>query len=130
MGDLTENFSRSEFECHCGCGADNISLELVGRLQVVRYALEVPIVITSGVRCAEYNASLDNSDPYSEHVPLDDGTPGEGVDFMVGGVIGSAGRYKIIPVLLPLFRRIGIGDDFYHVGMREFKPQNVIWLYE
>ena len=36
MGDLTDNFSRSEFACKCGCGADAISLDLVERLQLLR----------------------------------------------------------------------------------------------
>ena len=28
MGDLTKNFSRSEFACKCGCGFDDIDLVL------------------------------------------------------------------------------------------------------
>jgi len=58
MGDLTENFSRKEFACRCGCGFDKISLCLVHRLQVVRDIFGLPIIINSGCRCKEYNKKV------------------------------------------------------------------------
>jgi hypothetical protein len=29
MGDLSENFSRREFECSCGCGMDTVDAQLL-----------------------------------------------------------------------------------------------------
>lgn len=55
MGDLSANFSKNEFSCHCGCGANHISHNLVNSLQLVRDALNEPILITSGVRCETHN---------------------------------------------------------------------------
>ena len=55
MGDLTENFSRWEFACRCGCGKDDINLCLVHRLQVIRDINNLPIAISSGCRCLEHN---------------------------------------------------------------------------
>ena len=58
MGDLTKNFSRSEFACKCGCGFDDIDLELVGILQSVRLFLGVPLHVNSGCRCEEHNKKV------------------------------------------------------------------------
>ena len=55
MGDLTENFSRWEFACKCGCGFDDINIGLVNRLQVVRDIIQVPMTINSGCRCEAHN---------------------------------------------------------------------------
>lgn len=54
MGDLSENFNRSEFACKCGCGSDTIDAELIRILQDVRDKFG-PIKINSGVRCVEHN---------------------------------------------------------------------------
>ena len=61
MGELSKNFSRLEVMRPCGCGADKISSVLIEKLQKVRNIIGLPIIITSGVRCEFYNASLKNS---------------------------------------------------------------------
>ena len=58
MGDLSKNFSRSEFECSCGCGLDDVSVELVELLQEIRDEIEEPIAITSACRCKEHNEAV------------------------------------------------------------------------
>jgi len=55
---LTANFFRDEFACQCGCGFDAISLLMVDRLQQVREAINIPIKITSGCRCATHNKAI------------------------------------------------------------------------
>ena len=55
MGDLSKNFSRSEFECRCGCGMDNINPELIEVLQDLRDWWKRPITINSGCRCYDHN---------------------------------------------------------------------------
>lgn len=55
MGDLTKNFSRHEFACHCGCGFDDIDLDLVEILQRLRDWAGVPLQVTSGCRCERHN---------------------------------------------------------------------------
>lgn len=58
MGDLTENFSRSEFACNCGCGYDKIDERIVNRLQLVRDIARVPIKVNSACRCLIHNAKV------------------------------------------------------------------------
>jgi len=124
MGDLTENFSKSEFRCPCGCGSDNISRDLIVRLQMVRMAYNKPIHINSGVRCPEHNKEVGGVED-SEHVPVGDG-PGEGADLQCDN---GRDRYELLIRLVHKFDRIGIGTDFIHVGVRETKPREVVWLY-
>ncbi len=58
MGDLSRNFSRSEFACKgtncCGHSAP-IQPELISALQALRDQLNLPLSITSGFRCNRHN---------------------------------------------------------------------------
>lgn len=58
MGDLSLNFSRSEFACgHCGRRVGP-SLALVDVLQRMRTSMGAPLVIVSGYRCPAYNRAV------------------------------------------------------------------------
>ena len=61
MGDLSKNFSRSEFACKgtncCGHSAP-IQPELISALQALRNQLNLPLSITSGFRCNRHNDSV------------------------------------------------------------------------
>lgn len=67
MGDLSENFSRSEFACTCGCGFDTVDAETLEVLEDLRAWAEVPVHITSGARCKKYNASVGGAEN-SQHL--------------------------------------------------------------
>jgi len=67
MGDLTDNFNRSEFACKCGCGFDEIALDTVYICQNLRDHFGNPVTITSGCRCPEHNASVGGAEN-SQHV--------------------------------------------------------------
>lgn len=54
---LTENFTRSEFACPCGCDSQMIEQELADKIQGIRDRLGKKIRITSGYRCVSHNAS-------------------------------------------------------------------------
>lgn len=61
---VSENLSRHEFACKCGCGFDAVDITLVNLLQDAcdyfkeKYkADKVSIIITSGNRCAAHNAA-------------------------------------------------------------------------
>ena len=62
MGNLTRNFNRMEFACRCGCGfgaaPGDVNPVLAEHLQAIRDRLGVPLLIASGCRCAEHNASV------------------------------------------------------------------------
>ena len=55
MGDLTKDFSRSEFACKCGCGYDRIDPRVVDMCQVIRDGLGASIRINSACRCERRN---------------------------------------------------------------------------
>ena len=79
MGDLTENFSRSEFACKCGCGFDEIAPDTVYICQNIRHHFDRLVTITSGCRCPEHNASVGGAEN-SQHVA------GTAADVVVSGV--------------------------------------------
>lgn len=56
MTQLSENFSRSEFACNCGCGEDTVDAELINILQAFRKEINRKVTILSGCRCEKHNA--------------------------------------------------------------------------
>ena len=100
MGDISENFSRSEFACKCGCGLDSVDVELLRILETLRSHFDRPITINSGHRCVDYNAFVGGSSN-SQHLY------GRAADIVVDGIdpalvyeladqmgIGGAGEYS------------------------------------
>ena len=109
MGDLSENFSSLEVMCPCGCGANKISSILIEKLQKVRNIIGNPMVITSGVRCEFYNASLKNSSMNSSYIPDEHGI-GNVVDI---ACTTSKFRYELVEIAQKYFKRIGISGGTY-----------------
>jgi len=64
---LSENFARHEFACSCGCGFDTIDAATLEVLEEVRRYFGRPVIVTSGARCREYNASVGGV-PESQHI--------------------------------------------------------------
>ena len=58
MARLSANFDSKEFRCSCGCGKLLVDERLVQALQELRDLVKVPIIITSGYRCPEYNEKI------------------------------------------------------------------------
>ena len=58
---LTKNFTKSEFECPCGCGQQSVDTELAEKLQLIRDKVDRPLKITSGYRCIAHNAAVGGS---------------------------------------------------------------------
>ena len=71
MVKLTKNFSKSEFECKCGCEMpEDVFLniqKLANQLQVLRNFIDLPIALTNAYRCPEHNAAI-GSEPSSQHI--------------------------------------------------------------
>lgn len=59
---LTKNFSKSEFDCSCGCemplGVLHNVQKLANQLQELRNVVGSPIKINSGYRCPDYNDNV------------------------------------------------------------------------
>jgi hypothetical protein len=128
MGDLSKNFSRYEVRCSCGCNASWISPVLIEKLQHVRDVIDKPMLITSGVRCEEFNTSI-NGSLISSHMPDSEGM-GLAVDI---ACTSSQSRFEMVDVAIKYFRRIGIAGEhsgnFIHLDIDPYKPQDVIWTY-
>ena len=118
---LTENFTRGEFTCFC-CGASQISMELVERLQKARNIAGIPFIISSGVRCERHNEAV-GGEPNSSHLR------GLAADIATNYTAKSRQRYVILDALLEAgFCRIGISERFIHVDIDMNKSQDVLWL--
>ncbi len=75
-------FTYSEFKCKCGkCNSPAyLNPKLITYLDELRKHFKKPVVITSGIRCKKYNASLSGSIPTSGHLT------GNAVDVCIKGV--------------------------------------------
>ncbi len=82
----------------------------------------VPLVVTSGVRCARYNSAVTQGNSGGEHVD------GEAADILC--VTGNL-RFNLLECIYTggLFCRIGVGKNFLHVGVSKTLPQDVNWTY-
>ena len=75
---ITENFSKEEFACKCGCGFMEINPAIVQRLQVIRDVVGLPIDIISGCRCKKHNEECGGEEK-SQHLL------GNAIDFTIEG---------------------------------------------
>lgn len=66
MGNLSEHFSEDEFRCKCGCGQVKTDPVLVAYLEILRFMIDAPIIITSGYRCHKHNLTV-SPNPKSYH---------------------------------------------------------------
>ena len=120
-------FQPAEFACKCGrkdCDALKVpSPDLLARLNVLRLRLDRPLTITSGIRCAYWNEK-------SGGVKGSGHETGEEVDLACAT---SQERWRLLAGVFestqPLFRRIGVGKTFIHLGVSTALPNGVIWTY-
>lgn len=56
--DDIKHFKKSEFTCKCGCGLNNIQLEVVKIADEVREHFGSPAIVTSGTRCEKHNKEV------------------------------------------------------------------------
>jgi uncharacterized protein YcbK (DUF882 family) len=119
MGDISEHFSFSEFRCGCGCNRQDIKIELVDKLQMVRTMYDKPMRITSGFRCRKFNGNIGAKDT-SSHVD------GEAADIHCDN---SSDRDLLVGLLRSQFTRMGIDRNFIHVDISKKKDSPVLWVY-
>lgn len=120
MGDLTKNFDRSEFACKCGCGLDDINMDLVDRLQSIRDVLGVPLRVNSGCRCFAHNQAVGGV-PDSAHLRCN------AADLAAND---SELRWRLVKAAYGFdFERIGVAQTFVHLDVDPFAPQPRLWRY-
>lgn len=79
MGDMSAHFDRKEFMCECGCGRNDISADLVNKLEsVFDYLARTPTgckkcIITSGIRCPSYSPKVKgfSNDAHTKSIAAD-----------------------------------------------------------
>lgn len=146
MGDMTRNFSRSEFACKCGCGSGQINPVLVDKLQKVRDMMVLLFIeegateeeanrmaaigITSGTRCKIHNANVGGS-ATSSHLVVDHMGVSHAADLVVPNTVWMWGFLYCAP---QVFRRGGVGQTdegqrVAHVDVDPNKPTPRWWLY-
>lgn len=112
MEKLTNNFSRSEFACECGCGFDTVDFMLVTVLQDIRDHFNAPIKISSGNRCKEENKNTKGAAKNSEHMK------GKAADIKAIGVSPSA-IYSYLNEKYPSKFGIGLYYNRVHIDVRK-----------
>ncbi|MFH1970365.1 MAG: D-Ala-D-Ala carboxypeptidase family metallohydrolase [Verrucomicrobiota bacterium] len=116
MGDLTRNFSRKEFACHC-CGVTVHDPRLSMALQKLRDMVGVPISISSGYRCRLHNTEVGGK-PRSLHLA------GCAADIVIKGL--ATGDMIRAAHQVREFRYSGIifyaGQRFIHVDVGRAVP--------
>lgn len=118
MGDLRENFSKSEFACH-HCGVyKHMNPRLLDGMQKLRDKLGVPITVNSGYRCKNHPIEKSKPNP-GQHAQ------GNAADIFVPNMTQ---RQLLIYVLqIPEFANGGIGIypdlGIIHVDTRGYKAR-------
>ena len=113
MGDISKNFSRSEFACKCNCGFATVDVELLEVLEITRVQFNKPIKINSGCRCKEYNKTI-NGTKESKH------KIGQAADIVVKG-IDLIDVYKFLDMFQPNKYGVKLYNTFVHIDVRETK---------
>jgi uncharacterized protein YcbK (DUF882 family) len=116
---LTRNFSAEEFECKC-CGKNEVSYELVKRLQWLRDRFGKPLVITSGYRCDSHNKNVGGK-RNSKHAL------GLAADVLTVNMTSSE-LHTFLKLIFEFdFRGVGIASTFIHLDIRDGDEK--LWTY-
>lgn len=120
-----QNFTIDEFSCQ-HCGKNDISHELINKLQSLRTELDFPFIISSGYRCEEHPIEAKKKNPGTH-------TQGIAADIFVRGdkalqIVSKAADYG--------FTGIGVNQKgnsrFIHLDISEgdtHRPRPHIWSY-
>ena len=115
MGDISKNFSRSEFACKCGCGFATVDVELIEVLERIRQEFKKPITINSGCRCEAHNKSIGGADGSKHKL-------GIAADIVISGY----SPFAIYQTLNKIYSdKYGIGKykTFTHIDVRPNKSR-------
>ena len=114
MGDISKNFSKSEFTCKCGCGFVIVNPELIQVLEDLRQHYG-PVRINSGCRCPKYNKAVGGGSN-SEHMR------GTASDITVNGY-SPAKVQQYLLAKYPGKYGIGVYTTFTHIDVRPTKAR-------
>ena len=112
---MNKYFSKSEFECKCGCGFDEVNPKLLKVLTEIRTHFDQPVVITSGNRCEKHNKYVGGV-KNSKHIK------GIAADIKVKGIDPE----DVLAYLDSKYSDtlgVGVYSSWTHVDVRKFKAR-------
>lgn len=71
-------FKPQEFQCRC-CGVEEMDLEFVRLLDLIRMDMGKPLVVSSGYRCPKHNSAVSTTGGEGPH------TTGKAADIVIAG---------------------------------------------
>ena len=110
-------FYPKEFLCPC-CGVEVMNVDLIRKLDRLRHAFAAPLRITSGFRCAQYNAEIGGA-KFSHHC--------DGLAADIGCHLSEYRHSLLYHIMMFKFGGVGIYKNHIHVDMRR-TGRNAIWL--
>lgn len=118
-------FEGREFECrNCDCTDQRISKELISRLTLVRKLIGVPLIVTSGYRCAKKQAKL-RAQGAETAVGVSQHELGNAADITVSRL--DLFRAALEGACNNFFDAVGYAKGFIHVDLRSDKKRR--WTY-
>jgi len=115
MGDITKDFSFSEFGCKCGhCefgDGTQIDVDLVKKLQKIRNELGKQMAVSSGIRCDYWNRH-EVGRKFSQHLPK---MGARAADISISN---QSDKVLIAGRALALGLSVGVYDSFLHLDNR------------
>ena len=115
MGDISKNFSRSEFACKDNCGFSTVDVELLKVLETVRNHFKRPVKINSACRCESHNKSVGGSQGSKHKL-------GIAADIVVKG-IKPYDVYLFLDSFMPNSYGICVYKTFTHIDVRKTKAR-------
>jgi len=114
---LSKNFRSKEFICGCGkCTLNYVDQSVVDLLELARAKLGCPITVTSGFRCKDYQAELEEAG-YETSKSVSSHQMGFAVDIVARG----ASNERLADVLEKMnVPSLGVGKRFCHVDVRGY----------
>nr|DAG29931.1 MAG TPA: peptidase [Caudoviricetes sp.] len=113
---ISQHFGVWEFKCKDNSRVIVLDKALVELLEIIRLHYNKPLHVNSGYRTVQYNASLKNSSPKSQHIL------GKAADIWLNDVSPKQ-LYSWLDSSYPNSLGIGIYDTFVHVDVREGKSR-------
>lgn len=117
----SKHFKWSELQCPC-CGIHNIQPEAIRKLELLRVAMGVPLVINSAARCPKHNREVGGGEN-SQHLSIEetkenDGRESTAFDISLRG--GKIDKAELIDKAIAAgFEGMGVNyNTFVHVDNR------------
>jgi len=124
---LGKYFSSYEFSCTCryqSCVVQQVSKELIKKLDQVREKLGSPLIVTSGFRCSRKQADLRKAG-HQTAVGKSSHEEGQAAD------IAAIKSKELLKIVKEVFNNIGTAPTFLHVDVRPIKADGTkrLWVY-